>query len=67
MDSLELERQRLALYRACEDYIAEFHRRQNTCCTMEHPNPEIPKRIEKRIVRIATHITFISNLEEQCP
>lgn len=65
MDSLELEKKRLALYEACEEYIAEFHRRLQNGGTLR--SSTIPKKLESRIVRIATHITFITNLEDSCP
>ena len=65
MDSLALDKKRLALYEACEEYVAEFHRRLQNGGT-RRPST-IPTKLESRIVRIATHITFITNLEEQCP
>ena len=66
---MEMEQLRLQAYKACEDYIAEFHRRLNTMADMNHDRPEIPRRIERRIVKIFTIITFKDDLEKEdsCP
>lgn len=62
---MEMEQLRLQACKACEDYIAESHRRLNTMADMHHDRPEITRRIERRIVKIFNIITFKDDLEKE--